>query len=52
MDDGENWEILTEPPAYEGVLEAVKKAGITPARRASRMIPEPTSSWKGSRRRK
>ena len=26
-DDGENWEILTEPSAYEAVLEAVKKAG-------------------------
>src|SRR5947207_12943807 len=26
-DDGENWEILTETSAYEGVLEAVKKAG-------------------------
>ena len=30
-DDGENWEILTEPSAYEAVLEAVKKAGIEPA---------------------
>ena len=29
-DDGDNWEILTEPSAYEAVLEAVKKAGITP----------------------
>ena len=28
-DDGENWEILTDPSAYEAVLEAVKKAGIT-----------------------
>ena len=30
-DDGDNWEILTEPSAYEAVLEAVKKAGITPS---------------------
>ena len=29
-DDGDNWEVLTEPSAYEGVLEAVKKAGLTP----------------------
>ena len=29
-DDGENWEVLTEPSAYEAVLEAVKKAGIEP----------------------
>ena len=28
-DDGENWEITTEPSAYEAVLEAVKTAGIT-----------------------
>ena len=27
-DDGDNWEVLTEPSAYEAVLEAVKKAGI------------------------
>ena len=26
IDDGENWEILTAPSAYEGMLEAVKKA--------------------------
>jgi YebC/PmpR family DNA-binding regulatory protein len=39
-DDGENWEILTEPSAYEGVLEAVKKAGITPASSSVSMIPQ------------
>src|SRR6201993_3047856 len=27
-DDGENWEIVTDPSAYEAVHEAVKKAGI------------------------
>ena len=27
-DEGDTWEILTEPAAYEGVLEAVKAAGI------------------------
>ena len=30
-DDGENWEILTDPGSYEAVLQAVKKAGIEPA---------------------
>src|SRR5919198_607311 len=30
-DDGENWEIVTDPSAYEAVVEAVKKAGIQPA---------------------
>jgi len=39
-DDGDNWEIITEPSAYEGVLEAVKKAGITPASSSVTMIPQ------------
>jgi len=39
-DDGETWEIITEPAAYETVLEAVKKAGITPASSSVAMIPQ------------
>src|ERR1700716_137171 len=39
-DDGENWEIMTAPSAYEGVLEAVKKAGIEPASSSVAMIPQ------------
>ncbi len=39
-DEGENWEILTEPSAYETVLEAVKKAGITPASSSVTMVPQ------------
>ena len=39
-DDGENWEIITDPHAYEGVLEAVKKAGITPASSSVSMVPQ------------
>ena len=39
-DDGENWEILTEPSAFEAVLEAVKKAGIEPASSSVAMIPD------------
>jgi YebC/PmpR family DNA-binding regulatory protein len=39
-DDGETWEIVTEPSAYETVLEAVKKAGITPASSSVVMIPQ------------
>ncbi|HXZ31894.1 MAG TPA: YebC/PmpR family DNA-binding transcriptional regulator [Terriglobales bacterium] len=39
-DDGENWEVLTDPSAYEAVLEAVKKAGITPASSNVAMIPQ------------
>jgi YebC/PmpR family DNA-binding regulatory protein len=39
-DDGENWEVVTEPSAYETVLEAVKKAGITPVSSGVTMIPQ------------
>ena len=39
-DDGEAWEIVTEPSAYEGVLDAVKKAGITPASSSVSMVPQ------------
>jgi YebC/PmpR family DNA-binding regulatory protein len=40
IDDGENWEILTAPSAYESMLEAVKKAGITPASSSVAMVPD------------
>jgi YebC/PmpR family DNA-binding regulatory protein len=39
-DDGENWEVLTEPSAYEAVLEAVKNAGIQPASSSVAWIPQ------------
>ena len=39
-DDGETWEVLTPPSAYEAVLEAVKKAGIEPASSSVAMIPQ------------
>ena len=45
-DDGENWEILTATSAYEGMLEALKKAGIEPASSSVGMIPRTTSSLK------
>src|ERR1700739_1480899 len=40
IDDGENWEILTVPSAYEAMLEAVKKAGITPASSSVAFLPQ------------
>ena len=40
QDDGENWEVLTNPSAYEAVLEAVKKAGIEPISSSVSMIPQ------------
>lgn len=39
-DDGESWEVLTAPASFEPVLEAVKKAGITPASASVAMIPQ------------
>jgi YebC/PmpR family DNA-binding regulatory protein len=39
-DDGENWEVLCDTSAYEAVLEAVKKAGITPISSEVTMIPQ------------
>src|SRR5512142_1729903 len=39
-DDGENWEVVTDPGAYDSVLEAIKKAGITPAHAEVAFIPQ------------
>jgi YebC/PmpR family DNA-binding regulatory protein len=39
-DDGENWEVVTDPSSFEGVVEAVKKAGINPASAEVAMIPQ------------
>jgi len=40
IDDGENWEILTAPSACEGMVEALKRAGIEPASSSVIMIPD------------
>jgi YebC/PmpR family DNA-binding regulatory protein len=40
IDDGENWEILTAPSACEGMVEALKRAGIEPASSSVNMIPD------------
>jgi YebC/PmpR family DNA-binding regulatory protein len=47
-DDGDNWEVLTEPSAYEAVLEAVKKAGIEPVSSSVTMIPQNYIKLEGS----
>jgi YebC/PmpR family DNA-binding regulatory protein len=39
-DEGDNWEVLCEPSAYEAVLEAVKKAGIEPTSSSVTMVPQ------------
>ena len=46
-DDGESWEVLTDPSAYEAVLEAVKKAGITPEVAEIGMIPQTYTKLEG-----
>jgi YebC/PmpR family DNA-binding regulatory protein len=47
-DDGENWEIVTEPSSFESVLEAVKKAAITPASASVTMVPQNYIKVEGS----
>jgi YebC/PmpR family DNA-binding regulatory protein len=39
-DDGENWEVVTDPSTYEAVLQALKKASIAPAVNEIGMIPQ------------
>jgi YebC/PmpR family DNA-binding regulatory protein len=39
-DDGESWEVLTDPSAFEAVVEAIKKAGITPESAEIAMVPQ------------
>jgi YebC/PmpR family DNA-binding regulatory protein len=39
-EDGENWEILTDPRSYEPVLEALKKANISPTTAEIGMVPQ------------
>jgi len=47
-DDGDNWEIVTDPSNYETVLKAVKKAGVTPATSSIAMIPQNYIKLEGS----
>src|SRR6478752_5106648 len=39
-DDGENWEILTDPNAFEAVTEALKTANITPVSAEVAFVPD------------
>ncbi len=39
-DDQDNWEILTEPPAFEAVRDAVKALGVEPASAQIAMLPQ------------
>jgi YebC/PmpR family DNA-binding regulatory protein len=39
-DDGENWEVLSDPSAHEAVVEALKKASLHPTSASVAMIPQ------------
>jgi YebC/PmpR family DNA-binding regulatory protein len=39
-DDGENWEVTTDPGSYEAVLEAIKKAGMEVVHSEVGMVPQ------------
>ena len=39
-DDEDNWEVLSSPEAFQGVLEAVKKLGIEPDAAEISMLPQ------------
>lgn len=39
-DDGEAWDVVTPPEAFEAVREAITKAGITPASAEISMVPK------------
>jgi transcriptional/translational regulatory protein YebC/TACO1 len=40
QDDGETWEVLTEPTAFEAVRDAVKGLGIEPESAQVAMLPQ------------
>jgi YebC/PmpR family DNA-binding regulatory protein len=46
-DDGENWEILTDPSAYDGVLDALKTAGIKTEVAEVAMVPQNYTKLEG-----
>ena len=47
-DEGDSWEILMEPSAYEGVLEAIKAAGIEVAASEVTMIASTYNKLEGA----
>ncbi|MDR3749338.1 MAG: YebC/PmpR family DNA-binding transcriptional regulator [Acidobacteriota bacterium] len=46
-DDGDSWEVLTDPAVYEKVLEAVKAAGIKPDVAEIGMVPQTYTKLEG-----
>jgi YebC/PmpR family DNA-binding regulatory protein len=39
-DDGDNWEVLSDPSAFEAVRDAVKASGVEPASAQVAMLPQ------------
>src|ERR1700754_897214 len=39
-DDGENWEVLTEPSSFEAVVAALKAVNVTPVSAEVGMVPQ------------
>src|SRR5580692_7617552 len=46
-DDGEDWEVISAPESHETVLEAIKKAGITPVSEEIAMLPKNLTKLEG-----
>jgi YebC/PmpR family DNA-binding regulatory protein len=46
-EDGENWEVLTDPHTFEAVVEALKKANIQPATAEVGMLPQNYNKLEG-----
>ena len=40
QDDGDNWEVLSDPSAFEAVRDAVKSSGVEPASAQVAMLPQ------------
>ena len=40
QDEGDSWEVLSEPSAFEGVREAIKALGIEPSSAQVAMLPQ------------
>jgi transcriptional/translational regulatory protein YebC/TACO1 len=47
-DEGDTWEIITDPAAYDAVLAAVKAAGITPVMSEVTMVASTYTKLEGS----
>jgi transcriptional/translational regulatory protein YebC/TACO1 len=46
-DDGDTWEVISTPEKYEGILEAIKAAGIEVADSSVGYIPLDTTKVEG-----